>query len=304
MKRALVRTIPCLLGLVLGCETTQRPPTLGDVPPVDAPSAEVAVTDRPTVDVARDASDATADGSLDATADASLDATADDVANDGASDVTGDGAADGTTDAADASCGSGQNRCGGACVDLRSSPEHCGRCGAPCCAGNACVSGSCAPGCSAGLTACPMSTSSCMGGVCIDVRVDRAHCGSCDRACAAGQACVSGVCTADTPFMPFDPCLTVASYMTGSMVHFNDALRYEPSCLRVAHGAEVDFLGDFATHPITASTTRGTRPSPIPTTTSGSAIRVRFTTPGYYPFYCTFHGTDVGTGMAGVVWVE
>jgi hypothetical protein len=43
-----------------------------------------------------------------------------------------------------------------------------------------------APSCSAGLTLC--------GSVCVDLKLDSAHCGTCDTACAGDRACAAGVC--------------------------------------------------------------------------------------------------------------
>ncbi|MBL8685091.1 MAG: hypothetical protein JNK05_38295 [Myxococcales bacterium] len=43
---------------------------------------------------------------------------------------------------------------------------------------------------------CPSGTASC-GGSCVDTRTDSAHCGACDRACAAGLVCVDGACSGD-----------------------------------------------------------------------------------------------------------
>jgi hypothetical protein len=44
---------------------------------------------------------------------------------------------------------------------------------------------------------CPSGSRRC-GGVCVSVSDDPRHCGGCDRACAAGQGCVAGACTACT----------------------------------------------------------------------------------------------------------
>jgi hypothetical protein len=48
------------------------------------------------------------------------------------------------------------------------------------------VSGACA--CGGGKLLC--------GGACVDGQSDPGHCGSCGVACAAGQTCRAGVCTA------------------------------------------------------------------------------------------------------------
>ncbi len=95
-------------------------------------------------------------------------------------------------------CAEGEERCDGACVDLRSSVAHCGACGSACapanatasCAGGICAIGACADGfgdCD-GLVANGCET---------DVRTSSANCGACGRACALDHAttsCVDGAC--------------------------------------------------------------------------------------------------------------
>ena len=45
-----------------------------------------------------------------------------------------------------------------------------------------------------GAVTCPDALTLC-GTVCVDLATHTSHCGACDRACAAGQTCISGVCT-------------------------------------------------------------------------------------------------------------
>jgi plastocyanin len=101
------------------------------------------------------------------------------------------------------------------------------------------------------------------------------------------------------------PCDNSSSYMTGSTtINFGGTLGniYSPACLLVAKGATVTFTGSFTVHPLQAST-RGTTGNPIPSTSSGTAATATFAAAGFFPFYCTVHGSDSGTGMAGVVQV-
>ncbi|MBN1772849.1 MAG: hypothetical protein JXB32_16380 [Deltaproteobacteria bacterium] len=95
-------------------------------------------------------------------------------------------AEDGTAETADAECPPGYTRCGASCVDLNSSPDHCGACDAACPAGEVCNEGHCAGSCVTGLTDC--------GGACVDLQTDEAHCGSCGRTCGAAEECVDGGC--------------------------------------------------------------------------------------------------------------
>lgn len=63
-------------------------------------------------------------------------------------------------------------------------------------AGGASASGGVSPAgssCAAGGCGCEAPRSQC-GAVCVDTRIDMAHCGACDVQCAAGAQCVSGRC--------------------------------------------------------------------------------------------------------------
>src|SRR5690349_15741578 len=62
-----------------------------------------------------------------------------------------------------ANCASGQQSCGGTCIDVLANPANCGACGKACAADQVCDQGACkakAQGCSGGLLAC--------GGGCVD----------------------------------------------------------------------------------------------------------------------------------------
>jgi hypothetical protein len=76
------------------------------------------------------------------------------------------------------------NLCGGACVDLGSTPAHCGACGHACPPGAACTAGACV--CPGGATEC--------GGACTDTKTDAKNCGGCGKACSGGFSCVAGSC--------------------------------------------------------------------------------------------------------------
>ena len=109
----------------------------------------------------------------------------------------------------------------------------------------------------------------------------------------------------------FQACTSAGQYATNvtTVAYGGSTFTYTPACLKVAPGTAVTFSpasasDSFTLHPITAST-YGTHPSPIVTPT-GSAASATFTfaSPGFYAFYCGVHGSDVGAGMAGVIWVE
>jgi hypothetical protein len=86
----------------------------------------------------------------------------------------------------DAACPAGETACGGRCVSLQDSREHCGACGNACPNGQVCAMGACAIACPAGQSVC--------AGRCVDVRTDRAHCGACGVTCARGEVCSDGRC--------------------------------------------------------------------------------------------------------------
>ncbi len=194
---------------------------------------------------------------------------------------------------------------GNICVSTQTDSNNCGMCGRVCCAGVRCNAGACVPSCAAGLNVCPPSTPpvGCSSeGVCVDFRTDDANCGMCGRACPAGQVCSAGDCQA--PFTAVAPCNAPGDYTTGSTVRFGGAVgtAYEPRCLTVRVGDSVTFEGAFSGHPL-APSSRGTSGNPITRTASGTTTTFRFTAAGHFPYFCEFHGTDGGGGMAGVVRV-
>ena len=76
-------------------------------------------------------------------------------------------------------------QCDSFCVDVRSDPVNCGRCGSACVAGAWCRDGACV---------CPAPQVHCPAVGCVDPRVDNANCGACGVGCAAGSQCTAGRC--------------------------------------------------------------------------------------------------------------
>ena len=91
----------------------------------------------------------------------------------------------GLDDDCDGVADNGISRCGDACVDLQTSPSHCGGCGIACGGGTTCVRGACL---------CPASQPTACGGRCVDSRSDPSNCGGCDTRCTSAQRCESGRC--------------------------------------------------------------------------------------------------------------
>ena len=74
---------------------------------------------------------------------------------------------------------------------------------------------------------------------------------------------------------------------------------YSPNCIRI-HAGQMVTLPGGAGHPLHAATCSPSG-TPINTTAGGTFT---FATAGNYGYYCSFHGGDTGTGMAGLIVVE
>ena len=83
--------------------------------------------------------------------------------------------------AGSASCPADFVVCGGACTDLASDRDHCGKCGTSCAVSELCEKGKCVVSCAEGEADCD--------GVCVELGSDEAHCGECGKACEAGFVC-------------------------------------------------------------------------------------------------------------------
>jgi hypothetical protein len=85
------------------------------------------------------------------------------------------------------------------CVDVSTTPEHCGGCEHACIPGAACHAGGCS--CPEGTNECPTA--------CVDVLSSKDHCGACDHACdyacADGECIVSDYSCSKPYFLPTDP---------------------------------------------------------------------------------------------------
>jgi len=86
----------------------------------------------------------------------------------------------------------------------------------------------------------------------------------------------------------------------GRTVSFT-SFQYVPKCLRIAAGQSVTFSGSFAVHPLKQACGPAAVIAP---TASGSSATFVFEAPGAYGYFCSAHGTEGGSGMAGSVLVE
>lgn len=79
-------------------------------------------------------------------------------------------------------------------------------------------------------------------------------------------------------------------------------------CVKVTQGAQVQWSGDFSTHPIAGGTPAGTLDAASPITIGAVAVNgkgsgtlnVTFMKSGAFPYYCTVHQAS----MQGVVFVQ
>jgi plastocyanin len=69
---------------------------------------------------------------------------------------------------------------------------------------------------------------------------------------------------------------------------------YIPKCVRIRVGQPLRFSGFFGDHPLA----QGCGPEPVIVNSPGPYT---FAVPGRYGFYCTAHGSEDGSGMAGAV---
>jgi len=106
--------------------------------------------------------------------------------------------------------------CGTSCVDTTSNPLYCGgcetACTAPAHAQATCTASICGYACDTNYTMC--------GSACVDEQTDTGNCGGCGAtfACASGDTCAAGVCTAPPPPVEAGSDAMVAGMDSGSVV--------------------------------------------------------------------------------------
>ncbi len=108
-------------------------------------------------------------------------------------------------------------------------------------------------------------------------------------------------------FMAVAPCNSETDYVSDpTTITWEGAHLYTPACLKVKVGTSVTFSGLFSTHPLEPSAMRGTLTgNPIKKTREDGDRTFTFSTPGFFAYWCTYHGSDTtGANMTGVIWVE
>src|SRR5260370_4683350 len=93
-------------------------------------------------------------------------------------------------------CPNGQDLCNGACVNLQTTSNDCGKCGNACTGGMQCTGGAC--GCPPKTTACGANDAG-AGGTCVDTSSDPTDCGTRGNACAAALFCTVAIRAACCP---------------------------------------------------------------------------------------------------------
>jgi hypothetical protein len=98
--------------------------------------------------------------------------------------------------AVNSSCPSGQTLCGGLCVNIQTSSQHCGACGNPCPSGQTCEKGKCGIFMSVvdPQQICTNSGKLWCSWVCVDQKTDTSNCGACGKKCKSGEPCSQGQC--------------------------------------------------------------------------------------------------------------
>ncbi len=117
-------------------------------------------------------------------------------------------------------CPTGTVLCDGTCIEPEHHHRYCGASGgcgkgsgsrgATCAVDEVCVDGTCELDCAGGLVACASNG----GAVCVDVRTNGAHCGTCGNVCPAGTTCRDGGCCAIGYASCFGECRDTSSDVT------------------------------------------------------------------------------------------
>lgn len=126
-----------------------------------------------------------------------------------------------------------------------------------------------------------------------------------------GGASAGGTGGGTPGFMSIMPCPSESAYVTGTTINFGGSVgfNYDPKCLKVSAGSTVTFSGDFSLHPLQPSSVLGnTTNNPITNVSGlpdgGTMTSFTFPSAGFYAYRCTFHGSDDGMFMSGVIWVQ
>ena len=105
--------------------------------------------------------------------------------------------------------------------------------------------------------------------------------------------------------MTYAGCTALADHTADTspvVITTTSSFTYSPNCIRIHTGQMVTIAGS-SIHPLQSATCGGAS-SPIPTAASTTGGTYTFTTAGTYGYHCSVHGSDTGTGMAGLIVVQ
>lgn len=120
--------------------------------------------------------------------------------------------------------------CSGACVDPKTSEQHCGGCGKVCSNGQQCENSSCQ--CAGDLDLC--------SNACVNTDTDEQNCGTCGTKCTSGQTCESGKCTGG---VVTSGCSSITDFgVVSATIVVKNGETYDGKCRR--YRADAAKLGD------------------------------------------------------------
>ena len=102
--------------------------------------------------------------------------------------------ANGAAPPAGLNCSLAEAECNGACANLQTDSENCGKCGTLCTPGLVCVKGVCGADCPSGDSVCSIADSG-RAGKCVNTKTDNTNCGVCGKVCKFGEICYGGACS-------------------------------------------------------------------------------------------------------------
>lgn len=142
----------------------------------------------------------------------------------------GKGGTSGTGGTAPACTNAAEILCSGACVDTKTSEQHCGGCGKVCANGQQCESSSCK--CTGDLDLC--------NNACVNTDTDEQNCGACGTKCTSGQTCEAGKCTGGTVT---SGCSSITDFgVVSATIVVKNGETYDGKCRR--YRADASKLGD------------------------------------------------------------
>lgn len=145
-------------------------------------------------------------------------------------------------------CEQGLSACGGACVDTRSNPDHCGDCQTACAVGSICTDSACTP--------CPAKNIGC-DGKCIDPATNAGFCGAAGKClddnrgaiCTDSEVCGDGACLSDDASLKtltLDPAKLTPTFSADNLAYEAAFSYFEPHLALKAEPSAADATMSYA----------------------------------------------------------